>query len=76
MGIGKERQVPPLGAPSLVRKPDHITVRVEGTLWVVGGSILHVTGVPTELLEEDLLAKASPGQVGTTQVDTMREGIR
>lgn len=41
----------------------------------MGGSILHDTGVPTEL-PEDRLEQASPGQVGTTQGDTVREGVR
>lgn len=76
MGTGEERPVPPLGAPGLGRKPDHITVRAEGKPGVMGGSTLHDTGVPTELLEEGLLEQASPGQRGTVQVDTMREDSR
>lgn len=42
----------------------------------MGGGFLHDPGVPPRLLEEDVLEQGSQGQVGTNQVDTVREGIR
>lgn len=69
MGTEEKRQVLPLGVPSLAGKSEPKTVN-KGT-----PGVWEDPGVHPRLPEKNKLEQGSQGQVGTTQVAMVREGI-